>query len=511
MARRKKKSNTKAISFHQESTIKKLQSQLIDPRVQSWLWGGASGVRERIMTLNFETIRRAVHQLPLVNSIINTRVDQILPFLKYATNKNDRGFRFEIENQTEAYKSSTPDDDEIIQLTTFIEQTGFLYDPEREDDLTDYVTMLVRDIYEIDQIATEIQYNRFGEPVAFWALDGAQIARVVDPSMYGKGIRYIQKIDEKVYEQYGADDLLFDYKFKRSDVRYRGYGYSPVEQCINIITTLLFGYNYIRDQLIRDRVPKGFISVMGDVGKQEMDAIRNYWYAAMTGAGASFSVPILPSGKDGVGIDFKSLNQSNKDMEYHKTMMFVSSLVGAVFGIDLAELGIKTDDSTSLIGENTEPRIQTSRDRGLASMLSFIEQHLNKVIRKVTKKYRFRFVGLEREDEQKREEIRAKQLQVWRSVDEIRKEEGEDPYDEDWSKMPMNPQIVQVFLAEKQAKQQAEMSQQGGGFPEDGQQLGNFGQDQQQNNGEDAGMEKSLSDFQRLTNLKEQEFKILID
>jgi hypothetical protein len=523
MARRKKNNNT-AVSFNEDATIKKLTSQLVDPRVQNWLWGGAQGVRERILQLNFETLRRSVGQLPLINGIINTRQDQILPFLKYATEQNDRGFRFEIENRTEEFRGEKENESEIIQLTNFIEQTGFVFDGEREDDFMDYISMLVRDTYEIDQIATEIQYNRMGEPVAFWALDGATISRVTDEKRWGKDIRFVQKIDDKIYEEYKSENLIFDYKFKRSDVKYRGYGYSPVEMCINIITTLLFGYNYIRDQLIKDRVPKGFISVMGDVAKPQLDSIRNYWYAAMTGAGAQFNIPILPSGKDGVGIDFKNLSSNNKDMEYHKTMMFISSLVGAVFSMDLAELGIKTDDSTSIISENAEPRIQSSKDRGLASMLGFAEQHVNKVIRKVTKKYRFKFVGLEREDEQKKAEVRNKQIMGWRSIDEVRVEDGDEPYNEDWSKMPMNAQAVQIFLAGKAQEQQAAMQEQGMGDYGD---LGE-GQYSESSNAdeEDAGekevnstrtekdevrAEKSLKELRSLTKSKERTLRIVVE
>lgn len=469
MARRKRKKQP-AIAFNEDSTIRKLTSQLVDPRVQSWLWHGSPGVRQRILQINFDTLRRSVSQLPLINAIINTRQDQIMPFLRYATDDQERGFRFEIENRTETYRGAEIDDEEVIQLTTFLEQTGFVYDSLREDDFTDYVLMMVRDIYEIDQIATEIQYNRLGEAVAFWALDPATVHRVADESSFRKGVRFVQMIDEKTYNEYGADNLVFDYKHKRSDVRYRGYGQSPVEMCVNIITTLLFGYNYIRDQLVRDRVPKGFISVMGDVAKPQLDSIRNYWYASMTGAGAQFSVPILPSGKDGVGIDFKTLGQNNKDMEYHKTMMFISSLVGAVFSIDLAELGIKTDDSTAIIGENAEPRIQASKDRGLASMLAFIEQHVNKVLRKVTQKYRFRFVGLEKEDTLKKADVRNKQIAGWRTIDEIREEDGMETFDQPWSQMPLNVQAVQMKMGADQQEQQAQMmAEQEGGMPFDDQ------------------------------------------
>jgi hypothetical protein len=531
MARKRKKKQSPKQLVNVDSTLKKLQTQLVDPQVQTWLWSGAQGVRERILQLNFRTLRNLSQRLPLINAIINTRVDQMLPFSHYAAEDGDKGFRFEIENRTEEGRQQGEiDENEIIELSTFIEQTGFGFDPDREDDFADYMDMFVRDVYEIDQISTELQHNRMGEVAAFWALDGSTIFRVTDEERFGRGVRFVQMIEDKIYNEFKSDDIIFDYRYKRSDVKYRGYGYSPVEQGIDVITTLLFGYNYIRDQLMKDKVPKGFISVMGDVAKPQLDSIRNYWYAAMQGAGGSWAIPILPSGKDGIGVDFKNLSQSNKDMEYHKTIMFVSSLIAAVFSIDLAEMGIKTDDSTSLIGENMEPRIQHSKDRGLGSMLSFLEQHINKVIRKVTQKYRFKFVGLVEEDEQKKADVRTKELGAWRSIDEIREEDDEKPFNEDWSKMPLHPQAVQIFLADKQAKQQKEMQEQGmGGFGGNGNGNGypggngngqsageeNGSQDQEQkdrkrfaNTGE---ARKSVEDFRKATDDIERRVRIVIE
>jgi len=354
-------------------------------------------------------------------------------------------------------------DKEIDDLVRFIDETGFEYDPEREDDFADFVGMLVRETLVVDQIATEIQFNRIGDARAFWMLDGATIRRVTEESDFARGVRFVQQIEQKIYNEYTADMIIFDYKFKRADIRYRGYGYSPVEQAIDIITTLLFGYNYIRDQLIKDHIPRGFISVMGDVGKPEMDAIRNYWWSAMSGAGASFNVPILPSGKDGVGIDFKMIGHKAKDMEFHKTLMFVSSLIGAVFSIDLLELGIKPEHTQAVIGENVEPRLASSKDRGLHSLLGFIQQYVNKIMRKVGDKYKFVFEGMIEEDAEKQAGVRAKEIAAWRTIDEIREEDGQEPFKEDWSIMPLHPGAIQIFLQSKTAEQQEKMIKEGGG------------------------------------------------
>ena len=168
--------------------------------------------------------------------------------------------------------------------------------------------MFIRDTFEIDQVATEVLRNRKGEAVGFLGLDGATIKRTDENGEFGEKIKFVQEIDQRIENKYTHDMLIFDYLNKRSDIRYRGYGYSYVEMAVDIITTLLFGYQYAQDQLTKSKIPKGFISVMGDVGMDQLDSIRSYWYAAMSGAGGQWSIPILPSGKDGVGIKFETLN-----------------------------------------------------------------------------------------------------------------------------------------------------------------------------------------------------------
>ena len=527
MARRKKGGNKKPsdMSSKSEATLKQLQTQLTDPRLLQFVWSGAQGVRERIMTLNFGTLRNVVDKLPLVNGIINARIDQVMPYCKYTEEENERGYQFVLNDRR--MKESEFNETEVDLLVDFVSRTGYEYDPMREDDFMDFVQMVIRETLVVDQIATEIQWNRVGEARAFWLLDGATIKRVTDESQFNRNVRFVQQIDEQIYNEFRGKDIVFDYKYKRADIRFRGYGYSPVEQCVDIITTLLFGYNYIRDQLMRDRVPRGFISVMGDVGKTEMDSIRNYWYSAMTGAGAQFNIPILPSGKDGVGVDFKTIGSNNKDMEFHKTLQFVSSLVSAVYSMDLLELGIKTDDTSSVIGENPEPRIASSKDRGLHSLLMYIQQYMNKIIRRVGDKYKFEFVGLIQDDEDKKAGTRTKEIGAYKTIDEIREEDGESPFKEDWSTMPLHPQAVQIFLAGKQAEAQSEMSDQYGapsgfgGYDADGNPTtGNQAEEAQRKAEEEAdtdqekeSVEKSfraLEDFRKATRKSERVVRHII-
>ncbi len=436
-----------------ESTLKKLNSALTAPETMGYYQSGAfAGIREKILSIGFVTLRNIVEQVPIFNAIINTRVLQVSRFTQRARERGDKGFEFV---RTDGEPIGRRDEEAIKMLSGFVENTGWKEDDEREDDFSEWTGMLVRDTLEIDQVATELQRNRKGDVAAYWGLDGATIKRVDErhPERFRKDTQFVQEIDGEILEQYEPGRLIFDYMHKRSDIRYRGYGYSSTEQCVNVATTLLYGFQYQRDQLTRDRVPKGFISVMGDAGRDQLGAIRDYWQAAMSGAGGRWNIPILPSGKLGVGLDFKQIGSNNRDMEYHKLMMFLSAIAGAVFAMDLAEMGIKTDDSTALIGEDSAPRIQSSKDRGLAGMLAYIQQHMNKMVRKITEDYRFQFVGLEKEDEDKSASLRSKELQTRRTIDELREEDGLEPFKEPWSEIVLNPQAVQIYLSSQKGAQ----------------------------------------------------------
>ena len=147
MARKRVKRGRDLISL--EASIKKLQTYLVDPNMTQYMYSGAfSGMRERLLSINFETLRSIVHQVPILNAIIATRTDQMQPFCKRSIEKNDsKGFEI---LPVRGYKEKQK---EVDQLYDFFEQTGFQYDSDREDDLMDFMQMFVREIFTIDQVA----------------------------------------------------------------------------------------------------------------------------------------------------------------------------------------------------------------------------------------------------------------------------------------------------------------------------------------------------------------------
>lgn len=234
---------------------------------------------------------------------------------------------------------------------------------------------------------------------------------------------------------------------------------SLLEQAIDLISTLLLGLRYNRDLFIEEKIPKGFLAVQGEADDETIDAITRYWTMAMTGAGGKFKIPVIPTGKEGTSMDFKLLGQSNRDMEYAQLMKFFLGLFAAVFGMDLAELGLKTESTQNILSESsTDFRQEYSKSRALKSLLGFKGGFMNKIIRKIDPDYEFMFVGIDPEDEDKKYSTQTKAIAATRTINEMREEDGKDPLEGEEYDMVLNTTLVQA----KGQAQQAEMGEEGG-------------------------------------------------
>lgn len=456
MAKYKEKTSSLIVD---DSTLRKLKTTFEDETLFLTRAGTAQEARERVMSMDFKTLRGIVKKLSIVNMCINCREQQVNPFLSPATSRDDQGFII-YKKGTMNKHSFKINDKKAMELMEMFNQTGIKYDPEREDDLIDFGKMLVREVLSIDQVAIELQRNRRGEVAAFWLVDGATIYRCFEHGFEGnKKIKWVQMIDSRIEAAYTRGDLIFDYMYKRADIVHRGYGYSLLEQAIDLVTTLILGISYNRDLFLKDKIPKGFLALQGEADSKTIKALQRYWYYAMSGAGAKFNIPILPSGKEGVSLDFKQLGQTNRDIEYQKLMNFFLSLFAGVFGIDVAELGIKTDTSQAMMYENLQSRQEYSKDRGLKSLLAFLSSIFNKILRKIDEDYVFEFVGVDPEDEAQKYETQQKAIKATMSINDLLERDGLPKKKGEMYDLVLDPGIVQIYLADKAQESQEKMQQ----------------------------------------------------
>jgi len=426
-----------------------LKSAMINP-MNRLMYRSSRSVLEPNKGISYRILRTVTERAWIINAIISHQIRNVRPFLKPTTDKNIRGFH--VVPKDIVHGMSAGDKKLSTVYEQFFLRTGFGDDPEREDDLGLFSGKIIRDVLTLDQVATELQHTRSKKVCAFWAVDAATILRTAEEGYNGDdAIRYIQEVDMVTTAMYSRDDLIFEYMNPRTDIDHSGYGYSMVEQAIDLVTGLINSFMYNMGFFTEDKLPRGMLLLQGDADTEEVEMIEDYLVNIMSGGPLSkWHVPIIPAGKnsdasgEGRKFEWVSLQGSNKDMEFSQWTEFLWSSITALFGVDLEELGIRTSKSTPIIGQNAEPRLEASKSRGLGSILGFLQGHLQKVLDKVDPRFEFEFVGYEKDDPVQKNQMRESQLRTSKTIDEIRTEDGDEPFNQPWSRIPLNPYVIQM-------------------------------------------------------------------
>lgn len=410
--------------------------------------------------LDYRLLRRVAEKAWLINTIIGHQTNKVREFLRPSANNNDPGFQVVLKDGKR--KPTDAERKAGMGLEKWLMRTG---EPDRgrEDTLVEFGTKFIRDVYTLDQVATEIQPRLNGRPFAFWAIDPATITRADIGGYLSDGdVRFVQEIDTIVKATYTADQMVFGYQNARSDVDFFGYGYSKVEQAVELILTFINSFAYNAGAFTDDRLPRGMLLLNGDADAGELEEIEDYIISLMQGGpNSKWKIPIIPSGGDGNQrkLEWVSFQNSNRDMEYGQWTEATWTSVAALFDTDLEEMGIRTSKSTSVIGDNVAGKIQFSKSRGLSANLSFLGAHLDKIIDRVDERFRIKWTGLEPEDVKAKDASRQAEISTFRSIDEVRAEDDLKPYKQPWSEMPLNPVAVQIMQMTQQQGQQGVQAQ----------------------------------------------------
>lgn len=451
-----------------------IKSVMLNPLTRLQGFKGKTIIEPRKL-VDYRILRRIAEEAWLVNTLIIHLQNQVRPFLKPSTDKNVRGFHLRLKDRD---KSPSPAAKEYLKtLEQFFIKTGFGPDPERRDDIVHFGMKLVRDYLTVDQVTTELQSTAGGDLFAFWAADPATIMRVTEEGYEGDdAIRFIQQINSIETAYYTDKDLIFDYGNPRSDIEYSGYGYSRVEAAARLIIAQIQSFAYQAGALTEDALPRGAILLNGDAGMEDVEMIQDYIIDIMSGGpGSKWKIPIIPGGMGGDGknnaLQWVNFRNTSREMEFVEWTDMLWSAVCALFGTDMEELGLKSSKSGSMLGANVAPRLEESKSRGLSTVLSFIESHFQKILDRIDDRIDFEFIGYEKDDPKAKGDLEEQQLRTWRTIDDIRREKDEEPFNQPWSKMPLNAYTVQM----KQAEMMGGGGAMGGAPGDEGGQMGGPG------------------------------------
>ena len=400
-----------------------------------------------------QTLRRVAKKAWIINTCVSNTQKKIRPFLKPSTNRNVRGFVVHKVGE-DVISAAGKKSKERETIENFLLNTGYNKNEDR-DNFNRFCIKIIRDALEIDQIATEICYTRAGKPYAFMAVDAATIEKVLPNQENPYDIKYVQVIDAIPQAYYPKGHLIFDYQNARTDINRSFYGYSYVEQAIDLITSTINTFNYNAGFFTENKLPRGMLLLNGNVSQETVDLMEDYISELMSGnASNQWRVPIIPSGsgKDGSSnsIEWKSLTGTNKEMEFQGWLDLLISAIVSMFGCSMEELGLHSSKSQPVFENNKAPEIEASKSLVLGDMLAFLQQYINRIIEIAFPGYEIEFVGYERDDPKQMLDISKGELDSYKTVNEVRKEKGLSPLPSKWAdECPSNPQLVQMYQAEK--------------------------------------------------------------
>lgn len=429
--------------------------------------------------IHCRTLRAVASKAWIINTCINYVSRRIKPFLKPVTSRNERGFIIH-KKYEEIISNNKKEDKKCDLIRDFIVSTGNYKDPGRDNFVT-YCTKLLRDELTLDQIATEIQYNKKGEPVAFFAVDAATIECVIPEKENETTFKYLQIVDGMPAAGYTYENMIFAFENPRTDIYHSKYGYSLVEQAVDLITSVINTFVYNAGNFTENRLPKGMLLLSGDMNSDNLDEMEEYISEIMSGSPLNqWRIPIIPSGDKDAKIEWKPIN-TNREMEFQAWIDYLVSGVLALFGCSADEIGLQIQKSQPVIDSAGSDRIAAAKSSLLGDLLVFFESYLNRIIEKIDENYVLEFVGYEKDNPNTVADLDEKEVRTWKTVNEKRAEKGLDPIDlskvENPADLPMNVQLIQCFQSQQaQDDMGGDMGDFGGsedgGFDENGEENG---------------------------------------
>jgi len=462
----------------------KPKSAIIDP-VNGLYYGGTRG---KPTPIPYATLRRMA-QVPAISAIINTRLNQVASFAKLPRFKGDTGFRIRLKDtdakMTEAQKKRAK------EIEQFFLKTGWLRNPVRKDNFNTFLRKITRDSLELDVMTFEKVPNLKGDLTELWAIDASTIELVLNNPLgegtkaelpvykpetksglkYIGNIAYVQKINGVVTAEYTEDDLAFAVRNPRTDIRYADFGMSELETLIEIVTGIVNGVRYNTSYFSHSHLPQGVLEIVGKYDDTHLEAFQRYWKNLTSGASGKWTVPVMAM-EEGQGFKFTPFKNSNRDMEFNEFLEFLFNITCAVYQIDPNEVGFKswTSGSSMTQSDNTQAKIDQSRDKGFAPLMTFLSDTFNsEIVELIDDEFVFEWVGVDEEDEDKKLERIEKRLAMGlTTVAEERKNEDLDELlDENgnpqpWTLAPANATLMQAYNAHQQMQQADAQQQQAG-------------------------------------------------
>lgn len=466
-----------------------MQSVVLD----DWQLSVTGDYWERPSALGFDSLRMMVDQTPILQAVILTRMRQVQRFCRVSESNIDMP-GFEIRHVDRSHQMAPEEVESAKLLNRFIAHCGWETSPRKRkalkrDSFPQFMAKAVRDSLTLDSVGIETEWKR--DPSlgfdGFYLVDGGTIRLCTEQGYQGDDeVFALQVVQGRISTAYTYQDLIYEARNPRSDVRAAGYGLPETELLIRVVTGFLNSLNLNLKGFTDNAIPKGVLHLSGNYTQEDLVSFRRYWNSMVKGVNSNWSVPVLVSKDQESKASFEKFGVDFDEMYFAKWMTFLTSVICAVYGMSPSEINFDsfTGGSTSaLSGSDTAEKLAASKDSGLRPLLAYFEGLISDyIVGEFSDKYCFRWTGLDPTDLEKRHELRKMVL----TVNEVRAEEGYEALEGPLGEAPLNPSLVGPWMQLSQA-QPPDLGEGGAPPGQEDQEGGQEGGQQDQEQGEDQG------------------------
>jgi hypothetical protein len=242
----------------------------LPPVAQDAVWGRRTdypiGYNQRFTPrsdelVDFSTLRMLADTWDLLRVVIETRKDQL--------DQLDWKIRYRDQNK--------PQDKRCEQISEF-----FQY-PDKVNTWSDWVRMIIEDLFVIDAPCLLPRLTRGGDLYALEIMDGALIKPLYD--VQGRipmtpDPAYQQIIKGLPAAEYTFDELIYKPRNRRS---WKAYGYSPVEQIIVTINTGIRRNLATLQYYTEGSLPDSIIGLPDTWNSEQIRQFQEYWDELLSG------------------------------------------------------------------------------------------------------------------------------------------------------------------------------------------------------------------------------------
>jgi len=459
------------------------------------------GYKDRPSMITYGTLRAMVWKMPIVQAIVQTRLNQMAAFCTPEHDPYKMGFRLALRDMEK--EPTKVEMKWITDMESILMRTGVTDNIRGRDGFEDFVRKVMYDSLILDQMTFEIVPNKKGKPAEWYAVDASTI-RLADTATthmnedLKKEIRYVQIYDGMIISEYTQDELCFGVRNPRTDLRLFGYGVSELEMLIPIITSLLYSFQYNQNFFTQGSAAKGILNFKGTIPERQLQQFRRQWYSQISSVANSWRTPITNS----EDLQWINMQQSARDMEFSAWMDFLIKVTCSCFTIDPVEVNFQYGNSgqkASLVEASNKEKITESKERGLRPLMSFFTRLMNKhIIWPINEDFEFQFVGLDSTTRSETADLATKQVKSYKTVDEVRAGEDLPALPDGQGEIILDPVWMQKHMAAQ------------GGMGEEGEE-GGFGEEQQDgeqpeegDQGEEGGPNGKQVDFKTLLSQYEE-------